>query len=82
MQGMQEIPDSIVVFDKADGRIVDFEAASAAGAAEVQAFYDSALPPLGWQKTAPGQYVRGAETLSITLDAQRLVHFSLKPKGK
>ncbi len=67
MPGLQEVPDSGLIFDKPEGRIVEAYAAGAATPQAVTAFYDETLPHLGWRREKPGAYLREGERLSLEL---------------
>lgn len=82
MSGMAEETEDALVFDDATGRIVDTYAVTTAERAAVLAFYDAALPPLGWTKSAGASYVRDGERLKISFEGKNLVRFSITPEGK
>jgi hypothetical protein len=63
--GLAEQKDKSTVFDAPVGRIVTAYATGTVDAEDVRDFYDSALPPLGWEKTGEGTFHRKAETLKI-----------------
>ena len=63
--GLTEQKDKSTVFDAPMGRIVTAYATGKVAAEDVLDFYDSALPPLGWEKTGEGAFHRKAETLKI-----------------
>lgn len=81
MHGMTEQANDAVVFDKASGRIVDLTAISSAAPADILAFYQKTLPPLGWQMQSSGTFVREQEKLVISFDSNNITHFSISPKG-
>lgn len=64
-----ELTDSIVVFDKVEGRLIDSSASSASldSCVNAERFYHKALPALGWIKVTEG-YLRDAEILTLTYD--------------
>ena len=83
MQGMQEITDSGVVFDKAEGRIVE-ESVKTAHLTEnqVNSFYNETLPALGWRQESPQRFHRNGEQLIVNVDKLRsegLVRFAVSP---
>lgn len=83
MPGLKELPDSGLVFDKPGGRIVEAFAQGDVTAQAVIAFYDGALPQLGWRREAPGAYLREGERLKLDLsqDARGItVQFKLFPQ--
>lgn len=65
MPGLREVPDSGLIFDKPQGRIVEAYAVGAATPQAVTAFYDETLPQLGWRREQPGAYLREGERLSL-----------------
>jgi len=83
MPGLSALPDSGVVFDKPGGRIVEAFAEGSATPQSVIDFYDETLPQLGWQREAPGAYLREGErlTLAFSQEAGKItVHFRLLPQ--
>lgn len=83
MEGLSELPEMALSYDKADGRV-----ASAAATYEskeisnVYTFYNKVLPEFGWMRQSEGVYARDGETLTITrewLGAGWLVTFALNP---
>jgi hypothetical protein len=83
MPGLRELPDSGLVFDKPGGRIVEAFAEGTVTAQSVVTFYDAALPQLGWQREAPGAYLREGERLNLDVSqgaAGTTVHFRLFPQ--
>lgn len=84
MDGLEELLDQSVVFDKADGRIVESMAVGDDVAAEkIRSFYENTLPQLGWVKKGDGRYVRQDEVLQITIDKEtgyNVVHVMVSPQ--
>ncbi len=88
MAQMAEIKDSRVVFDKAEGRIVE-ETVKAANLspADVLKFYNATLPALGWTGLGTSgslaRFSRNGEQLIVNLEklqAEGLVSFAVSPK--
>ncbi|PZP57399.1 MAG: hypothetical protein DI586_00475 [Micavibrio aeruginosavorus] len=87
MAQMNEIKDSRVVFDKAEGRIVEEVVKSAnISAAEVLKFYHETLPALGWTSQGMSgslaRFSRNGEQLIVNLEklqAEGLVSFAVSP---
>lgn len=70
MAGLTELPDQGVAFDKPEGRIIESVAAIESGTQDtVKKYYDSVLPQLGWAKLQEGVYVRQAERLQLSFEA-------------
>jgi hypothetical protein len=84
MPGMTELPADSVVFDKAEGRIVQ-AAASGQGIdeASVRGFYDETLPQFGWSKSGDGTYSRDDEMLEVAVDnenGREVVQITVSPR--
>lgn len=84
MPGLYEMPGEEVVFDKAEGRIIEGSAVTATQTAEtIKAFYSKALPQFGWEPAGSSQFVRGAEKLDLEVmadGAHHVLHVSVRPK--
>jgi len=84
MPGLEELPEGTTVFDKPGGRIVQTTAwAPEMQKSRIMAYYNEALPQLGWQKAGGNTYVRKEERLKITFEKQGvndLVLFVLEPR--
>lgn len=81
MEGIVEIPDMALNFDKPNGRIA--QAGAKVGKhsnAKIQTFYARILPQLGWRKTGEGHYMREGESLVISFERDKIVKFLLKPR--
>lgn len=82
--GLYELPDAGLVFDKPQGRIVQLTASHKAQMTQqaLMAFYQNSLPNLGWQasESASGllTFTRRGEILRLTFTAD-LVIFDLTP---
>lgn len=79
--GLTETPGGLL-FDSADGRIVEAKASGALPADKVRHYYEQTLAQLGWQMIGPLKFSRDSEILTILLDDAHgplLVHFSLTP---
>jgi hypothetical protein len=61
--------ESLVLFDKAQGRYVEVAAYAQTGVSQqdILDFYASALPALGWGHIGASSYKRGQEMLKIEL---------------
>lgn len=84
MNGLEELVDQAVIFDKAEGRIAESSAVTdEISISEIQEFYDNTLPQLGWQKTESGVYVRRDEMLQMNVDEEsdyNVVRFMVSPQ--
>jgi len=82
MAGLKTLPAHTTAFDSPRGRIVAAYASGAVKIGQVQAFYATTLPQLGWQAMAPGVFRREGETLRLEYDqtgAALTVRFALSP---
>jgi hypothetical protein len=83
MPGLKPLPNSDVVFDKPEGRIVEARAEGVTTREKVEAFYTASLPPLGWKPVGRDTWQRDAERLRLdfTNSGSRLaVGFTLSPR--
>lgn len=85
MEGLLELEDSALTFDKPGGRISQAMAlAEAMTQAEILAFYDTTLPQMGWNKVKSGEYQRELDKLLILFektDHALIAKFMLSPIG-
>lgn len=85
-EGLAELPDAGIVFDKPQGRIVQITASHnrLTTRAKLIEFYNDSLPNLGWQARPPQNSVltfeRQGEILRLTFTAD-LVIFDLAPRA-
>lgn len=87
MPEMKELKDSGVLFDKAEGRIIE-ETVKAPNLTreKVLKFYNETLPALGWMPVSPGpnssRFSRNGEQLIVNLEKlanDGLVGFAVSP---
>ena len=64
--GLVNVPEAGTGFDKPTGRIVVAYASGKTTRAEVERFYSSTLPQLGWSRQG-GAYLREGEKLTIEI---------------
>ena len=85
MEGLAEVPDSLVVFDKEEGRIIEAVFQGDAAPEAAAAFYREALFQLGWELESESEaalgFIRDGERLSLEFSAgPRLqIRFRLGP---
>lgn len=82
MEGLEEVPEQSIVFDKPEGRIVETFAVGTVTQDAVVAFYRETLPQLGWTAKGPATYHRGDEQLVLAFTPAReglIVRFTLSP---
>ena len=84
MAGLTELPDQSVVFDKAEGRVVETAVLAPSDSEKrVFEFYGKTLPALGWERLKPDRFLRNNEQLVVKWEKVQdgaLVRFSLSPK--
>ena len=79
---MQYVEDSLVLFDKVDGRYVSSEINGRYEKSEITEFYNKILPNLGWENSGFLKFKRGNEILEIGLSESEdiiTVIFSIYP---
>lgn len=86
MSELDEIKGSVMVFDSAQGRVVEAMATGTVGEDAVLQFYSATLPQLGWTEKSPGQFSREGEVLKLEFlktedggTAITTLHFMLSP---
>lgn len=79
MPGMREIAESVVIFDKPEGRIASVRVENIIPRVNVTAYYTETLPPLGWYVENPQIYTRDGQMLTIRFDTPTSVLFELAP---
>ena len=68
LEGMENVKDSLIIFDKPYGRIVVAETEGDINLQRVKDFYFDILPNLGWKMNLQGKYQREKESLEISFD--------------
>ncbi len=70
MQGLSEIEEEGLQFDKPEGRVTEAVALiDSVGAASVLAYYNASLPQFGWARIAENTFVRHDEKLTLNVEA-------------
>jgi hypothetical protein len=83
MPGLRNQENTLVVFDKPQGRIVAVEARGKVTRAAAEKFYATSLPPLGWIADGPHRWSREGEGLQLEItgrDGDLHIGFSLAPR--
>lgn len=81
MEGIIEIPDMALTFDKPNGRIAQAGAQfDRLSKSKILSFYAQILPQLGWRRLSEGRYSREGEDLVISFEQGGIVKFLLKPR--
>jgi len=86
MAGLTENPNQGLVFDTAEGRVIEAVAEGAVKGGQVRDYYAAALPELGWSVDLTGMdpsFSRAREVLVLHVDdgprGQTYVRFTLRP---
>lgn len=86
IDGLVEVPEGVLVFDKPQGRIVQLTTLRDGGlaAADIMDFYRTSLPNLGWAAVAETEnlltFASQTEILRLTITAD-LVIFDVTPQA-
>lgn len=84
MEGLRELPDESINFDKPEGRIVTATAVSDHLKPEkIRAFYDQTLPQLGWARGADGTFTREQERMKLIIEEKQgvsIARFTVEPR--
>lgn len=84
MEGLQELPDHTLSFDKPEGRIVEsIVEIDGVSPGAVQAYYNDTLPQFGWHPAGGGKYTRHRELLQLSfevVDGQEYLKFMVMPR--
>ena len=83
MPGLRNEANTLVVFDKPQGRIVEVEARGKVTRDAVEKFYAASLPALGWTADGKLAWQRDGEGLRLDIkggDGALRVGFSLAPR--
>ena len=83
MDGLEEVPDAGVSFDKPSGRIVEAFAHGALETGKVRRFYRETLPQLGWARVETDIFAREDEKLTLDYlgkSGDLTVRFTLQPR--
>lgn len=83
MAGLRQVPDRGVVFETAQGRIVEAYAVGFVSPAQVRDFYGDSLPQLGWRPAGPARFRREGEVLTLDFPSRTeplTVRFRIAPE--
>jgi hypothetical protein len=72
MTGLVLMPDSHVVFDTLDGRIIEVLADGRIHRNDILTFYKDTLPQLGWKLNSKNEYERDGELLKIRISLDKM----------
>jgi len=72
MAGLVLMPDSHVVFDTLDGRIIEVLADGRIHRHDILTFYKDTLPQLGWKLNSKNEYERDGELLKIRISLDKM----------
>jgi len=85
MPGLTELPDATLVFDSPSGRYVEAYAIGKVTDIDIEHFYSTGLPQLGWMAVTASSYQREGEVLEINIvgpaadDETHTVRFAISP---
>jgi len=85
--GTTEDEDAALVFETAEGRVVEVYASGTVTKKQVLRFFAETLPQLGWKKTAANRFRRGDEALVIDFSeegekaGETVYHLKLAPRS-
>ena len=75
--------DNLIIFDKADSRLITVNLSGSVNLEEVKDYYESILPNLGWKMRNKKEYVRDAEVLKLEYEVKnKKVYLTLQIKPK
>ena len=83
MDGLSEVEDAGVSFDKPSGRIVEAFAHGEVEKATVRQFYKNTLPQLGWTRLGRDHFAREDEGLTLDYlgkNGDLTVRYTLQPR--
>lgn len=78
MEGLAELPESALLFDKPAGRVAEVTAKGLVKKAAIIRFYDETLPQLGWSVIGSGVYSKEGEKLMLIFLPEAVI-FRLEP---
>jgi hypothetical protein len=82
MEGLRDVPDAALLYDKPEGRIVELLARGQVSENKVREFYARTLPQLGWKRRSD-VFVREGEVLSLKIlkeNGELAVYLSINPQ--
>lgn len=81
MDGLYEVSEHTLFFDKAEGRIADLTLAMEnVTADQVRHYYKQALPQFGWSDGGESKFIREGEVLSFEFLRDDFVKISVHPR--
>ena len=84
MEGLILIPESQVIFDTANGRIIEVFAIGNNSPRDIMSFYSATLQQLGWVLNSNNEFWRDEELLKVEISKNKrgkfIVRFSIAPR--
>lgn len=85
MPGLEELPDLTLSYDKPEGQIIESWAATGAlTSSDIESFYQTTLPQLGWRPAGKNSYARQGEYLKLGFEAvegENFLKITIMPHG-
>ena len=86
MEGLVIVPDSHVVFETLNGRIIEIFAVGENSPSDISSFYSTTLKQLGWKENSNNEFWRDEDFLKIEISedkvGQFIVRFSVTPRSE
>ena len=86
MGGLVIVPDSHVIFETLNGRIIEIFAIGEHSSVDILSFYSATLRQLGWRKNSKNVFRRDEDLLRIEISddkmGQSIVRFFITPRSE
>ena len=86
MEGLAIIPDSHVIFETLNGRIIEIFAIGEPSFLDISSFYSATLQQLGWSKKSKNVFQRDEDLLRIEISDDKMgqsrVRFFITPRSE
>lgn len=81
MQGLYEVPEAHLFFDKPEGRIADLTVLmDGVSQEQVQVYYRETLPQFGWSAQSETLFMREGEQLRLKFEGNRILKILVNPR--
>ena len=86
MEGLVIVPDSHVIFETLNGRIIEIFAIGEPSFLDISSFYSATLQQLGWSKKSKNVFQRDEDLLRIEISDDKMgqsrVRFFITPRSE